>query len=165
MSRVPTVFNTIHRIIDGHGIDDNVVDQLCTEVSELVNEAVHDAVREHIDESVPAPRPQRLGMTENQAALRWCPFAREVIEVGAKKTHGIGNRYLGSGEDDYANPAGCRCIGSMCLAWRWSDETRGYCGLAGPVIYQPVGEPRRVPNRRPLARPTASEQHDLFDEQ
>jgi hypothetical protein len=90
-------------------------------------------------------------------------MAREVTPTGkGKKDAAIGNRYLdGDGQDDYANPAGCRCIGSMCLAWRWSDDLRGYCGLAGPVTYQPVGEPRRIPNRAPLRRPHESLARDL----
>jgi hypothetical protein len=159
MSRVPTVFTTIRRLTDGLGIDENVVDQLCTEVGELLNEAVSDAVREHVDEGASAPRPPRFGMTEAQAAMRWCPMAREV--VGPKKSHGIGNRYLGDGADDYANPAGSRCIGAMCLCWRWDGEQRGHCGLAGPVIYQPPGEPRRIPHRTPLSRPPESLAHDL----
>jgi hypothetical protein len=162
MSRVPTLFNTVHRIIDGHGIDDNVVDQLCTEVGDLLNEAVADAVREHVGEGASTPaRPQRLGMTENQAAMRWCPMVREVIETNNKKTHGIGNRYLGNDGGDYTNPAGARCIGGMCLCWRWDSERRGHCGLAGLVAYQPPGEPRRIPNRTPLPRPDENLAKDL----
>ena len=23
------------------------------------------------------------------------------------------------------------CLGNGCMAWRWWDEERGYCGLAG----------------------------------
>jgi hypothetical protein len=25
----------------------------------------------------------------------------------------------------------CHCLASECMAWRWSDEKSGYCGLAG----------------------------------
>ena len=50
------------------------------------------------------------------------------------------------------------------MSWRWLDPTRGYCGMAGRPTYQPLGEPRRLPNRTPLERPTASEQRDLFDD-
>jgi hypothetical protein len=132
-----------------------------TEVGELLNEAVNDAVREHVGEGAPTPRQSRLGMTEAQAALRWCPMAREVIETDNKKTHGIGNRYLDNNGGDYTNPAGSRCIGSMCLCWRWDSERRGHCGLAGRVHYQPPGEPRRIPNRTPLSRPDENLAKDL----
>jgi hypothetical protein len=161
MSRIPTVFNTIHRIIDGHGINEQVVDQLCAEVGELVNEAVSDAVREHVDTDASTPRPRRLGLTEAQAAMRWCPLVREVIDESDKKPRAIGNRYQDKGGGSYANPAGARCIGSMCLCWRWDSERRGHCGLAGPVTYQPPGEPRRIPNRTPLPRPDEGLAKDL----
>lgn len=26
---------------------------------------------------------------------------------------------------------GKRCIGDLCMAWRWADEEVGYCGLIG----------------------------------
>jgi len=149
--------STIHRVIAGLGVDGKVVDQLCAEVGELLNEAVNDAVREHVDEGASALRSQRLGLTENQAAMRWCPMVREVID----EAHAVGNRYQDISGDSCANPVGSRCIGSMCLSWRWDSERRGHCGLAGPITYQPLGEPRRIPDRTPLPRPHESLAQDL----
>jgi hypothetical protein len=62
-------------------------------------------------------------MTEEEAAQRWCPFAR----VPATAV----NRVPGG----QAHPA-ARCLGSGCMAWRWRDTGRGegddgVCGLAG----------------------------------
>jgi hypothetical protein len=111
------------------------------------------------------PPPRRLGHTELEAAMRWCPHAREATPAGkGPKDAAIGNRYIDRDGSDYANPAGCRCIGSLCMTWRWHDGLRGYCGLAGELRYQPPGEPRRLPNRHPLERPSESLARELFDE-
>jgi hypothetical protein len=160
---VPALFNTIRRVVDEFGGPPELASALCTEIGEEFLAAVYDQAREsfQLDEQPHG----RLGMTEVEASLRWCPHVREHTPVGkGTKDVAIGNRYLDSnGQDDYTNPAGCRCIGSMCLAWRWTDPQRGYCGLAGRPTYQPINEPRRVPHRSPLGRPTASEQVDLYD--
>ena len=98
--------------------------------------------------------------------MRWCPHVREVTPTGkGAKDVAIGNRFIDKNGSEYANPAGCCCIGSVCMSWRWSDDIRGFCGLAGRPTHQPIGEPRRLPNRTPLERPTPSEQIDLFDEE
>jgi hypothetical protein len=67
-------------------------------------------------------------LTEDEAEKRWCPFADRVGR------HGFPT-----------------CLGSGCMAWRWSfpdralreegDEPRGYCGLAS-------ADPSRAPARR-----------------
>lgn len=64
-------------------------------------------------------------MTEAEARLRWCPFARVSMvhrEIAI-------NRYA----ELPAMPQGTTCLGADCMAWRWaygpkSDD--GYCGLA-----------------------------------
>ena len=160
MSKNMSVYNLIRHIVGEFGASDALADDLCSQIGDTIEGAVIDRFHEQFANDDPPPR--RLGMTECEASLRWCPMAREVVSLG-KKDAGIGNRYLDERGADYANPAGARCIGSYCTAWRWHDATRGYCGLAGRPTYQPIGEPRRLANRTPLERPTASEQRDLFD--
>ncbi len=86
-------------------------------------------------------------MTEEEAKTKWCPFVRFVATDEAA----YNNRPAGSDET--------LCIGSNCMAWRWSlkrnpdwnpsaaamswthpadsppafirDDTQGGCGLAG----------------------------------
>jgi hypothetical protein len=146
------IFEEIQAAIDDHG---GSTPGLADRIKAIV--------RDRFDN---AGKPPLLGMTETDAAMRWCPHVREVTPVGkSKKDAAIGNRYLDKDSVDYANPAGCRCIASHCAAWRWLDPFRGCCGLAGPVIFQPPGEPRRLVNRTPLPRPTSTEQQDLFPDE
>lgn len=76
--------------------------------------------------------------TEAEARGKWCPFARYVAYAG----EAAWNRYMDSGEQRILNPAPACCIASDCAAWRWeyptndpearyTDEARGFCGLAG----------------------------------
>lgn len=91
-------------------------------------------------------------MTEEEAKGKWCPFARYAM-----REEPAANRWKqseGADEPHALNPVPCRCIGSACMAWRWSagatfdakrgffvqdlgehgvGHARGYCGLAGPV--------------------------------
>jgi hypothetical protein len=63
-------------------------------------------------------------LTENSAMKKWCPF------TGAER---IIPAYGNEGEPPYRG----RCIGFLCMAWRWEDRLheRGYCGMAGkPVV-------------------------------
>lgn len=62
---------------------------------------------------------------------KWCPFVR----FHAEGSNAVSNR--DEGIDD-GNPGTSRCIGAVCMAWRWNehktDDARthhGYCGLAG----------------------------------
>ena len=93
-------------------------------------------------------------MTEDEAKLRWCPFAMVPSAMESRAlsyNRGIGNKPI---------PKATTCIGSECMAWRFNppvvqntetgtmhdplikelvmDEDRyvdvpptGYCGLAG----------------------------------
>lgn len=66
-------------------------------------------------------------MIEAEAKTKWCPF----VQVGTRSP------FLGNGQDSGY------CIGSSCMAWRWTPERGrvlgtgervpidGYCGLAG----------------------------------
>ncbi len=89
-------------------------------------------------------------MTEEEAKTKWCPFARvhqrTSFDVGAWETNS--NRWA---DDEAAHPddmqgtqLGSNCIGSACMAWRWShgfplpddppeisSRYHGLCGLAG----------------------------------
>lgn len=99
-------------------------------------------------------------MIESEAIKRWCPFARVVEQCKAVAAH---NRVQGESipVDEVGLPNGSKCLGSACMAWRWSqkrnpdwkpdtsgwagpgrhpadtpplyveDREHGYCGLAG----------------------------------
>lgn len=59
-------------------------------------------------------------LTEKEAAGKWCPKARDSNTGGNRARYGSGDA---SDVADY----GCEmaaefpCIGSACMAWRWSD--------------------------------------------
>jgi len=73
--------------------------------------------------------------TEKEAKTKWCPFSRAYDGTdngGAVAT----NRPLAYAESYGGKRETILCIGSRCMAWRWSDEEPGdadygYCGLAG----------------------------------
>ncbi len=67
-------------------------------------------------------------MTEDEAREKWCPMVRATdIYTSKRYEHGC-NRVPGNGFHDPF-----KCIASDCMMWRCplSDETAGYCGLAG----------------------------------
>ena len=87
-------------------------------------------------------------MTEDEAKQKWCPFAR-VSAVQENSVTPSFNR-AATKEADTMTPAASKCIGSACMAWRWSltqppgtgfdaygrpnprqPDIRGFCGLAG----------------------------------
>lgn len=75
-------------------------------------------------------------MDPEVALTRWCPFATSQIPVVDKKTvtaigATAGNRIPNTSGDPDRD---CLCIASRCMAWRWSDNFTGYCGLAGRPI-------------------------------
>jgi hypothetical protein len=68
-------------------------------------------------------------VTEDKARTLWCPMARLIID-----SDGSYNRSE-TGEPDHPRlfvPPSSRCLASGCAMWRQHDETKGYCGLAGP---------------------------------
>ena len=69
-------------------------------------------------------------MTEKEAKKKWCPFARVGDDDGVTY-----NRWRPLwGDKPFKTTA---CIGSRCMAWRWTVSSRdtptseGHCGLAG----------------------------------
>lgn len=79
-------------------------------------------------------------MTEDEAKTKWCVFTRAVTSSG----HAAGNRLADAANHSAVTAekvfADTRCVGSGCMAWRWtfggpSDPPHsgdpGYCGLAG----------------------------------
>ena len=87
-------------------------------------------------------------MTEEEAKMKWCPFARPSQNHPDGCGEVRGNRVLPHEPRHY--PDDCLCLGSDCMAWRWYKwqetenvagflpETRthtstmdGHCGLAG----------------------------------
>lgn len=85
-------------------------------------------------------------MTEEQAVLKWCPFARVMVSASsftspASASAGY-NRVIVSREavnetrgihrvvENVPIPSGSECIGSRCMAWRARPrEDGGECGL------------------------------------
>lgn len=90
-------------------------------------------------------------VTEAQAQAKWCPHIRHTLPLDESG----GTTNCGQA-DDRPNLHGhphyrCNCVGSQCMAWRWSDPSgpqcndlgqpieadpdpiarRGHCGLAG----------------------------------
>jgi len=69
-------------------------------------------------------------MTEAQAHVMWCPWVR-LYSDGNTELRGT-NRFIGKvAQGDLIQGTGC--LGSECMAWRWTDATQvdGFCGLAG----------------------------------
>lgn len=78
-------------------------------------------------------------MTEEDALTKWCPFAR-VHSNGTVANRDNPEDALITEIDGVS-----RCLGSACMAWRWSEvmltqgqhvpmpqgSPEGYCGLAG----------------------------------
>lgn len=73
-------------------------------------------------------------MTEQEAKTRWCPFVRHADTGGSFNRGSEQDNAVNAGRSQGACP--CRCIGSECMAWRWSSRVRedGYCGLAGVSV-------------------------------
>lgn len=81
--------------------------------------------------------------TEDKAKTKWCPHARITASDGAPPH----NRFFSDASCEESLE--CMCVGSACMAWRWSQpQTRyvpedsaaalqpqhsptGYCGLSG----------------------------------
>ncbi len=71
-------------------------------------------------------------MTEEEAKTKWCPFALQIWKAAD-------NNDLSMNRDGTGVPTAF-CLGSACMAWRWSafaegeehaGNVHGYCGLAG----------------------------------
>ena len=76
-------------------------------------------------------------MTEKKAAECWCPFSRAPA-------NGIHGDVVLNRDSDGTADTGSLCMGSRCMAWRWTFRNEvggkthggpgtGYCGLAGPI--------------------------------
>lgn len=83
-------------------------------------------------------------VTEAEASARWCPEVR--LGAGSRMANGVivvnSNTPVCNRVDIGENTAAIlgRCVGSMCMMWRWMDSNntspnlrRGYCGLAGGI--------------------------------
>lgn len=95
-----------------------------------------------------------MAYTEEEAAVRWCPFVRTIsgeIAADGSSKHSAEqvayNRIVDGKNNRWAFPTGgATCIGGRCMAWRWITrrdpqcyETKlpsahGFCGLAGRDI-------------------------------
>jgi hypothetical protein len=80
-------------------------------------------------------------MTEKEARMKWCPFAR--VRSGMQNSTVAANRNLLETDRELV-----KCLASSCMAWRRNeprvrslnddgtvtfepDDGSGYCGLAG----------------------------------
>ncbi len=84
-------------------------------------------------------------MNEEEAKTKWCPAVRVTApDMGSEAGLVSVNRYESS--DDGGEWNHCLCIGSACMAWRWTNKAgtkedgspayysgawQGFCGLAG----------------------------------
>lgn len=62
-------------------------------------------------------------MTEAEAKTKWCPQARVGGSVGTEAQGTSTNRWHHQPISD-VQAADYRCIGSACMAWRWSESKR-----------------------------------------
>ncbi len=77
-------------------------------------------VRSHA--KIPPENQARIvGHTDAEATRLWCPFTRMGENRFTDKQHWQLVR------------GGATCFGCKCMAWRWLDDDRGYCGLAGGI--------------------------------
>jgi hypothetical protein len=118
----PAILNTIRTVVDEFGGSDALANTLCDRVGDVFLDALADQQSEYRPED---PPPRRLGHTELEAAMRWCPHVREVTPLGkGPKDAQVGNRYIDRDGSAYTNPAGCACtaitacngVGSMTCA-------------------------------------------------
>jgi len=71
-------------------------------------------------------------VTEDEAQTKWCPFSRLLSHTfsndGQGRTYSGGYSYNRSPDPNEVNapylPHGATCIGSGCMAWRWSEPKR-----------------------------------------
>ena len=64
--------------------------------------------------------------SEQEAKTKWCPFSTVAAPFGKFAVNR--DNYDGS------TSPGTWCIGSRCMAWRWTARVdHGYCGLAGKL--------------------------------
>lgn len=73
-------------------------------------------------------------MTEAEAHTKWCFCATAALE-----TSGVGIGIAINRNPDGTPHAATLCLGDDCMAWRWKDNTQGYCGVAGPKGVQMDG--------------------------
>jgi hypothetical protein len=156
MDTNPRLYQLVADVIRRHSGGEDLVDEVLALVLNEVESFAAARVEEVFDTARIPFDSDRVGHTEEQAGQRWCPFVRETVPLGkGKRDVAIGNRYS-TDKDDYTNPAGCRCVASHCMAWRWVTELHGFCGLAGSVGPMPRAEPRNLTSRKPPARLNAS---------
>lgn len=72
-----------------------------------------------------------MKMTEKEAQRKWCPFARVLLPINQSGNR-IGTFHKSIADDRdrqhyEQQEADCCCIGSRCMAWRWSHELLQRC--------------------------------------
>lgn len=63
-------------------------------------------------------------LTEQEAKTKWCPLARGVWRMEHADGGSSTNYTLQAANRGEGYVANSRCIGSACMAWRLSNETR-----------------------------------------
>lgn len=73
-------------------------------------------------------------LTEKEARERWCPFSRLVAMDGDITHAGAPTGYNRPDSKTLGIPSSANCIGSLCMAWRWSqmeEDVRYFRSTAG----------------------------------
>lgn len=88
-------------------------------------------------------------MTEAEAKRKWCPFQR-VATLGGSAVGNMGTNE--KGKEPLFVPLG-ECIGSECMAWRWSEATPTKVGpkmvdFSDPKNYRVYDQALPAPERR-----------------
>ena len=67
--------------------------------------------------------------TEDQAKRRWCPFAR--VKATGMERNSFNRLFSGVGDERRSdtNPPSSRCIASECMAWQFTSDETGFCGM------------------------------------
>lgn len=85
-----------------------------------------------------------VAVTPDQAKSFWCPETRYIKAVdkmegseGAQPNVNIpehqaaANRIESLDGTGFGIPLACMCIADRCMAWRFFNDTHGYCGKFG----------------------------------
>ena len=74
-------------------------------------------------------------LTEAEARLKWCPYARGENWNDFRDAQ---RSFTANRSQSGDSLGSCRCIASVCMAWRIDEEglgeSRGHCGAFGRVV-------------------------------
>jgi hypothetical protein len=71
-------------------------------------------------------------LTEEEAKKRWCPFSRvATTNANSPSWNRLSGRQKENGPLTMQTPEATLCIGSQCMAWRWSVTPTGWSYRTG----------------------------------